>query len=182
LAALPAIGQDAKSEVSVQFFGSFVTSNTVNSVLQTATNSGGVLGNYRFLFSGNQGVEIDYGHTVNTQLYELQTGPERVKAGQHEMSAAYVYRRPLPGMTLWIQAGGGALVFDPSGALGAAMQTRPAFVYGLGTDFPLGKHFFLRLEQRGLLYSSPTFDMSALKGVARVTNRIEPSVGLGYRF
>jgi len=33
-----------------------------------------------------------------------------------------------------------------------------------------------------MLYSSPTFGLTALPGVSRVTNRIEPSVGLGYRF
>jgi hypothetical protein len=85
-------------------------------------------------------------------------------------------------MTLWIQAGGGGLIFDATGLPGAAMQTRLSFVYGLGTDFSLGKHFFLRLEQRGMLYSSPTFGLTALQGVSRVTNRIEPSAGLGYRF
>jgi opacity protein-like surface antigen len=182
-AAAPAVGQDAgKSEASVQFFGSFVTSNTVNGVLQTATNSGGELANYRFLFSASTGVEVDYGHTINTQLYELQTGQVGVKSSQHEVSAAFVYRRPLPGMTLWIQAGGGGLIFDSTGFPAAAMQTRLSFVYGLGTDFSLGKHFFLRLEQRGMLYSSPTFGLTVLQGVSRVTNRIEPSAGLGYRF
>jgi outer membrane immunogenic protein len=182
-AAAPAVGQDAgKSEASVQFFGSFVTSNTVNGVLQTATNSGGELANYRYLFSANTGVEVDYSHTINTQLYELQTGQVGVKSNQHEVSAAFVYRRPLPGMTMWIEAGGGGLVFDPTGLSGAAMQTKVAFVYGLGTDFHLGKHFFLRLEQRGMLYSSPTFGLQTLQGVSRVTNRIEPSAGLGYRF
>src|ERR1700691_5123360 len=94
-AAAPAVGQDAgKSEASVQFFGSFVTSNTVNGVLQTATNSGGELANYRFLFSASTGVEVDYGHTINTQLYELQTGQVGVKSNQNEVSASFVYRRP----------------------------------------------------------------------------------------
>jgi hypothetical protein len=154
----------------------------VNGILQTATNSGGELANYRFLFSASTGVEVDYGHTINTQLYELQTGQVGVKSSQHDVSAAFVYRRPLPGMTLWIQAGGGGLIFEPTGLPGAAMQTRLSFVYGLGTDFSLGKHFFLRLEQRGMLYSSPTFGLTALQGVSRVTNRILPSAGLGYRF
>lgn len=182
-AAAPAVGQNlGKSEASVQFFGSFVTSNTVNGVLQTATNSGGVLANYRFLFSASTGVEVDYGRTINTELYELPAGQVGVKSNQNEVSAAFVYRRPLPGMTLWIQAGGGGLIFDPSGLAGAATQTRLTFVYGLGTDFNLGKHFFLRLEQRGMLYSSPTFGLTALQGVSRVTNRIEPSAGIGYRF
>jgi hypothetical protein len=40
----------------------------------------------------------------------------------------------------------------------------------------------VRAEYRGLIYNSPTYDLTALAGMDRVTQRFEPSVGLGWRF
>jgi opacity protein-like surface antigen len=183
LAALPAFAQEAgRSEVSVQAFGSFVKSTTDNGVQQSASDSGGVLANYRFFFTNDNGVEVNYGYSLNTQTYGLPTGPLGVKAHQDEVSAAYVYRHPLRRFTPFAEAGVGGLIFDPKDAPGATTQTRAAFVYGAGADFSLAKRVFLRAEYRGLVYESPTFGLSDTLGPDRVTHRAEPSVGFGYRF
>jgi opacity protein-like surface antigen len=73
-------------------------------------------------------------------------------------------------------------VFDPKDTPGIGSQTRAAFVYGGGADFTLSNHIFVRAEYRGLVYNSPTFDISGLGGLGRTTHRAEPSVGFGYRF
>src|SRR5438045_2084827 len=84
LAALPAFSQEAgRSEATVQAFGSFVKSTTSNGVQQDATNSGGVLASYRFFFANSHGVEVNYGYSLNTQIYGLATGPLGVKSNQH---------------------------------------------------------------------------------------------------
>src|SRR5436305_4685637 len=91
LTAMTASAQEAgRSEVSVQAFGSFVKSTTDNGVPQGATNSGGVLANYRLFFSNSHGVEVNYGYSRNTQTYGLVSGPLGVKSNQHEVTAAYV--------------------------------------------------------------------------------------------
>src|SRR5580693_2671998 len=183
LAALPVYAQEAgRSEVSVQAFGSFVKSTTDNGVQQGATNSGGVLANYRFFFTSNNGVEVNYGYSLSTQTYGLATGPVGVKSHQDEVTAAYVYRHPLRRFTPFAEAGVGALIFDPKDAPEASTQSRAAFVYGAGADFNLAKHVFLRAEYRGLVYNSPTFDLTEALGTDRVTHRAEPSIGFGYRF
>jgi outer membrane immunogenic protein len=183
LAALPALAQEAsRSEVSVQAFGSFVKSTTDNGVQQSATDSGGVLANYRFFFTNDNGVEVNYGYSLNTQTYGLPSGPLGVKAHQDEVTAAYVYRHPLRQFTPFAEAGVGGLVFDPKDAPGASTQARAAFVYGGGADFNVTKRVFLRAEYRGLVYNSPTFDLSDTLGTERVTHRAEPSIGFGYRF
>ena len=183
LAALPAASQEAgKSEVSVQAFGSFVTSTTDNGIRQSGTDSGGVLANYRFFFTGNSGVEVNYGYSRNTQSYGLLTGPLGVDANQHEVTAAYVYRRHFHGFTPFAEAGVGGLIFDPRQAPGASSQARAAFVYGGGGDFNITTRVFLRAEYRGLVYDSPTFGLSEAIGDDRVTHRAEPSIGFGYRF
>jgi opacity protein-like surface antigen len=183
LAALPAFSQEGgRSEVSVQAFGSFVKTTTENGIQQGATNSGGVLGSYRFFFSNRHGVEVNYGYSRNTQSYGLADGLLGVKSNQHEVTAAYVYRHALRHFTPFVEAGVGGVVFDPTEAPGASAQARAAFVYGGGADFNLTKRVFVRAEYRGLVYNSPTFDLSPALGADRVTHRAEPSIGFGYRF
>jgi len=183
LAVLPAFSQEGgRSDAAVQAFGSFVKSTTDNGVQQGATNSGGVLASYRFFFSDNHGVEVNYGYSLNTQTYGLASGPLGVKSNQHEVTAAYVYRHPLRRFTPFVEAGVGGLVFAPSDAPGASTQARAAFVYGGGADFNLAKRVFVRAEYRGLVYNSPTFDLTPALGTDRITHRAEPSIGFGYRF
>jgi outer membrane immunogenic protein len=182
LAALPALAQESgRSEVSVQAFGSFVKNTTDNGVQQGSTDSGGVLANYRFFFTNDNGVEVNYGYSLNTQTYGLPAGTLGVRSHQDEVSAAYVYRHPLRHFTPFAEAGVGGLIFDPTDAPGASTQTRAAFVYGAGADFNLAKRIFLRAEYRGLVYESPTFGLSDALGPDRVVYRAPPSIGFGYR-
>src|ERR1051325_1444054 len=128
LAAVPSFAQEAgRSEASVQAFGSFVKSTTDNGIRQSATDSGGVLASYRFLFSNNHGVELNYGYSLNTQALGFATGPLGVKSNQHEISAAYVYRHPLRHVTPFVLAGVGGLVFDSKDAPDVSSQTRASF-------------------------------------------------------
>jgi opacity protein-like surface antigen len=183
LASLPAFAQEFdRSEFTVQAFGSFVKSTTDNGVQQSATNSGGVLANYRFFFSKNNGVEVNYGYSLNSQNYGLESGPYGVKADQHEFSAAYVFRHKMHGITPFVEAGAAGLVFDPRDTPGASTDTRAAFLYGGGADIDLSSHFFIRAEYRGFIYNSPTFGLLATAGTDRITHRAEPSAGIGYRF
>ena len=183
--ALPAFSQSetpGKNEVSVQAFGSFVKSTTNNGIENQATNSGGVLGSYRYFFNAHSGVEANYGYSLNTQNYGLTNGVLGVKNYSHEISAAYVFRMPMRKFTPFVLAGAGGLIFDPKDFAGASSQARAAFVYGGGADFDLTHHVFVRAEYRGFLYNSPTYDLAALAGVDRTTHRAEPSVGFGYRW
>src|ERR1700694_4278816 len=89
LVALPAFSQEGgRSEATVQAFGSFVKSTTNNGVQQDATNSGGVLASYRFFFSNSHGVEVNYGYSLNTQIYGFAASFLGVKSNTHEVTAA----------------------------------------------------------------------------------------------
>jgi opacity protein-like surface antigen len=180
--ALPAYAQSdeaGRQEVTVQALGSFVKTTTQNGIDNTASNSGGVLGSYRFFFSTHHGVEGNYGYSRNTQNYTSGIG---VRTNSHEVSGAYVFRMPFRKVTCFALAGVGALVFDPKNFAGASTQTRAAFVYGGGADFNLSHRIFMRAQYRGFVYNSPTYDLGPLAGLDRVTHRAEPSVGFGYRF
>jgi len=179
LASVPAFAQEeySKQEVSVQVIGSFVKSTWDKGVEQTASNSGGVLANYRYFFNKNNGVEANYAYTSNTEKYSSLGG---VNTRNNEVSAAYVFRMPLKHFTPFALVGAGALVFDPKDYAGATTQTRAAFIYGAGADYNFSSHIFMRAEYRGLVYNSPTYGV--FDGHDRVTHRAEPSIGFGYRF
>jgi len=84
----------------------------------------------------------------------------------------------------YVLAGAGALTFNPGGntlIAGADTQTRAAFVYGGGADFPLTHHFSLRAEYRGLVYKTPDFGLRALN-TDTVTHTAQPSAGIVFRF
>ena len=184
--ALPAFSQEevsaSRNEFTAQAFGSFLRSTTSNGVEQSTTNSGGILGSYRFFFNNNNGVEINYGYSLNTQNYSSPSNALGVESYSHEISAAYVWRLPRKRWTPFVLAGTGGLLFDPKDMAGVSSQARATFVYGGGADFSLSNHIFVRAEYRGLVYNSPTFDLPALAGAARLTHRAEPSIGFGYRF
>jgi opacity protein-like surface antigen len=180
LTCVPAFAQEeySKQDVTVQALGSFTKSTTDKGVDQKATNSGGVLASYRYFFNKNNGAEVNYAWTNNTQSYAgLGVG-----TNTNEVSAAYVFRMPLKHFTPFVLAGAGGLVFSPHDFVSASTQTRAAFVYGAGADFNVSSHVFVRAEYRGLVYNSPTYDLTAFQGADRVTHRAEPSVGFGYRF
>jgi outer membrane immunogenic protein len=183
--ALPAFSQSedpGRNEVSVQALGSFVESTTSDGVRNSATNSGGVLVNYRRFFNIHNGIEVNYGYALNTQSFLSPSGESGVKTNSHEVSGAYVFRLPLKRFTPFVLAGAGALIFDPQDFQGANSQTRAAFVYGGGADFNFSRHLFMRAEYRGFVYDSPTYNLTSLAGTDRITHRAEPSIGFGYRF
>jgi len=181
LAAGPAAAQEIyRSEVSGQFFGSFVSSTTYGGVRQTATDTGGALGSYRFMFNDYAGVEFNYGWSPGTQKYNYFGNAVGVRADTDEATAAFVFRYPGHRFKPFGLIGVGALVFDPQSAP-ATVQARSAFVYGAGFDIGLGDRFFIRTQYRGLVYNSPDFNTYFL-GPDRLTHRAEPSIGFGFKF
>jgi len=180
--ALPAFGQseEFKSDVAVQALGSFVKDTTDNGVTHSASNSGGVLGTYRYYFGRHNGVEFNYGYTQNSQRYALGGNVASTQAYSHEATAAYVWRLPLNRVTPFALAGAGSLVFDPKD-IGGDVLARPTFVYGAGADVNLSSRWFLRAQYRGLVYNSPILGASTI-GAELLTHRAEPSVGFGFRF
>jgi outer membrane immunogenic protein len=167
-----------KSDVTVQALGSFVKQTTQDGIKQDATNSGGVLGTYRFWFDRHNGVEANYAWTKNTEKYNTFG----VDNNSHKISAAYVFRMPMKRWSPFVLGGAGALIFDPKNFAAASTQTRAAFVYGGGAEINLTNHLFVRGEYRGFVYNSPTYDLASLKGLDRVTHRAEPTIGFGWRF
>ena len=190
LLSLGARAQEMRSEISVQGTGFFTKDSNGQGVRQQGTQTGGVLGGYRYHINRWLSAEAVYGWNRNSQLFSTQAGFARIQADVHQATGGLVVNLPAPRRFAgrpYVLAGGGALVFNPtnnSGLIsGAGRQAEGAFVYGGGADFPipLVRRAALRLEYRGLVYNAPNFGIRNLD-TGSVTHTAEPSAGLVFRF
>lgn len=186
---LSASAQENRSEISVQGAALFTASTTGNGTSYGATESGGVMGTYRYHLNHWMSVEGAYGYSLNTQKYSLSSGAFRIQSGIHDFTGSLVVNLPShhhSRINPYLLAGGGALRFAPTSTQfntlsGAQAQTRGAFVYGVGINYGIYKGLSLRGEYRGFVYSTPDFGFGALATNA-VTHTAVPSVGLSFRF
>ena len=191
LLSVGATAQEVRSDISVQGTGFFTKDSNGQGVHQQGTQSGGVLGAYRYHINRWVSAEVAYGWNRNSQLFSTPGGFGRIQADVHQATGGLVLNLPSPRrlvrMSPYVLAEGGALVFNPTNnggsVLGAQRQSVGAFVYGGGADFPVPmvRHTALRLEYRGLVYNAPNFGLSNLDTGA-VTHTAQPSAGLVFRF
>jgi outer membrane immunogenic protein len=184
--SVAAVAQEYRSEVSVQGTGFFTKNSQGNDIQNRATETGGVLVGYRYTINRWLAAEANYGYARNTQSF-LGSVPARIQANVHEITGSAVVK--LPGFAKvqpFVLAGGGALVFDPTGNaggafVGATQETKGAFLYGGGADYALMNHISLRAEYRGLVYKAPSFNLTSLD-TDIWTHVAQPSGGIVFRF
>jgi outer membrane autotransporter protein len=189
LLSLAAMAQDEqRAEVSLQGMAFFTKSaSNVNGTSYSATQSGGVLGTFRYHFGPRISAELAYGFARNTQKYSLGSQAFRIQSNVNQVTLAMVANLGHPKkFTPYMLVGAGVVVFAPSGnqlnfVSGAQTQGKGAFVYGVGVNYPLQKNFSFRAEYRGLLYGPPTFGFGGLS-TNSITHSAEPSIGVSYRF
>jgi len=191
LLSMGATAQEVRSDISVQGTGFFTKDSNGQGVRQQGTQSGGVLGAYRYHINRWVSAEVAYGWNRNSQLFATPGGFGRIQADVHQATGGLALNLPSPRrllrMSPYVLAEGGALVFNPTNnggsVLGAQRQAVGAFVYGGGADFPVPmvRHTALRLEYRGLVYNAPNFGLSNLD-TRSVTHTAQPSAGLVFRF
>ena len=184
--SMTAVAQENRSEISVQGTGFFTNDTRGNGVADHASETGGFLIGYRYNFNRWLAAEANYGYDSNTQVYFGST-PARVQSDIHQITGAAVVK--LPGFARiqpYALAGGGAFVFNPTGNAGgsfagASEQTRGTFLYGVGADYVLAKHWSIRAEYRGLVYKAPSFNLAGLD-TDSWTHTAQPSAGIVFRF
>jgi len=183
LLSLRAVAQEVRSEVSVQGTGFFTKDSNGKGIKNTATETGGLLIGYRYNITRWLAAEANYGYDRNTQSYIGSTSG-RVQSNIHQITSEAVVKLPgLAKIQPYALAGGGGLLFDPTGnaGAGATWQARGAFLYGGGADYAFTRHLSLRAEYRGFVYKSPSFNLASLKTDAW-SHIAQPSAGIVYRF
>jgi outer membrane immunogenic protein len=186
LMSITAVAQENRSEISIQGTGFFTKDTDGDGIRQHATDTGGFLIGYRYNFNRWLAGEANYGYDRNTQIYFGGTGA-RVESNIHQITGSAVVKLPsLARLQPYALAGGGALVFDPTGNTGgnfggATTETRGAFVYGAGADYAFTRHISLRAEYRGYVYKAPDFNLAGLN-TDSWTHIAQPSAGIVFRF
>ena len=186
--AVGSVAQESRSEISLQGTGFFTKDSNRPGNLQRSTDTGGFTVGYRYHINRWLSAEGNYGYDRNTQQYFGSFVDSRIQANAHSVTGDLAVNLPLPikRMSTYVLAGGGGLVFDPTGnpggtVPGASTQGRGAFLYGAGADYVLTRHFSLRAEYRGFVYKSPDFGLAALH-TDRWTHTAQPSAGIVFRF
>jgi opacity protein-like surface antigen len=184
-----ATAQERGSEISLQGTGFFTKDTNGQGVSRTTTDTGGFQIGYRYNLNRWLAAEGDYGYDRNTNKYfGGGFGESRVQANVHAITGDVVVKLPLRlrGISTYALAGGGGLIFDPTGNFGgsvpgASSQGRGAFLYGVGADYAFMRHFSLRAEYRGFVYKNPDFGLSALN-TDSWTHTAQPSAGIVFHF
>jgi outer membrane immunogenic protein len=186
LQAVTAVAQETRSEISVQGTGFFTKDSDGNGVQNHATNTGGFLIGYRYNINRWLAAEANYGYDRDTQIY-FGSGLGRVQSNVHQVTGEAVVKLPsFLRLQPYALAGGGALMFDPTGNAGGSFagatgEAKGAFVYGAGADYAFTKHISLRAEYRGYVYKAPDFNLASLNTNAW-THTAQPSAGIVFRF
>ena len=184
LLSLPALAQNGNSEVSANFTGNFQKQADGFGVIDTATNSGGFVVDYRYHFNNWSAVEVNYGNTLFSQVYNSGTVAQ---ARVQETTFAYLFTFGVDRDARFhpfLEAGTGALFFSPTtaGSTGPSVnQNRPVLLYGGGVAYKLAHGFSVQVGYRGLVYTAADFSVPTQVTNAK-TNMAEPYVGVSFRF
>jgi opacity protein-like surface antigen len=192
LASFAAAQDVERFNFSLSGAGVFSKSSTSpdGSLTLKPTNSAAEIGSFRWRLNHLHGLEINIGHTHNSQVYVLSPNNFRVATGITEFSGDYVLS---PMRTArwepFLFGGAGALRFNPgstyiNGLLASFPVTQRyslAFLYGGGTDYHLWKFVSLRLQYRGLIYRNPNFGQPNLATHAK-GHLAEPAFGIVIKF
>jgi outer membrane autotransporter protein len=189
LLTLAATAQENRQEVSVQGTGFFTQSTSGNGTAYSSTQTGGFLSTYRYHLNHWASIEGAYGFDINSQKYGLSSGAFRIQSGIRQMTGSLVVNLPSRAhsrLNPYFVAGGGALLFDPTGnqfdtLAGAQTSAKGVFVYGAGVNYAMSKRLSLRMEYRGFVYGTPDFGFGILD-TNSITHTAVPSVGLTFRF
>jgi len=189
LLSLSASAQENRSEISIQGTGLFTKSTSGNPTAYSATGSGGFLGTYRYHPNHWISTELAYGYSQNTQKYLLSSDAFRIQSGIHQFTGTMILNLPTRShskLSPYVLVGGGALLLTPNGnefnsLAGASPQAKGALVYGGGANYALTKAIALRMEYRGLVYSTPDFGFGGL-ATNSITHTAMPTVGCSFRF
>lgn len=181
-----AVAQEVRSEISVQGTGFFTKDTQGNGIRDRITETGGFLVGYRYHINRWLAAEANYGYDRNTQIY-TGNGFGRVQSNVHQVTGSAVVKLPsFAHLQPYALAGGGALLFDPTGNAGgsfagATLDVKGAFVYGAGADYAVTKHVSIRAEYRGYVYKAPDFNLASFNTDAW-THTAQPSAGIVFRF
>ena len=184
----------AQERIDLSVSGSAVFSKSVtgtaSGITHSASDSGAVFGTARYHFNHLSAVELNIGHTSDSQIFHQPPDTLKARTSVTEFTADYVLT-PFQSAKLepFLFAGGGALRWYPgnqyingnASQFGAYTQTSLAFLYGAGADYRLWRRVWLRAQYRGLIFREPDFGISNFF-ISAKGHMAEPSLGIAVKF
>lgn len=184
-----AAAQEGRADVAVSGIAVFTRDSSGNGITQAVTNSGGLLGSFRYRIRRNDTIELNYGYTRDSQIYTSGTAFsfQEQQANVHELTAAYVYQfNRKQKLNPFVLGGGGLLLYRPNtvsthSLVDPQTDTEGTILAGIGANYRLTDALGVRVQLRGLMHKSPNFGVNAAStGAWALTG--EPSIGLTLRF
>lgn len=183
--ALSASAQENKFEAGASITGNFLRQSSGNSMSRETGDRAGVGANFRYWFTGRQGLEVSWS---STSLFNNYTTPDSAggfRTRMNEATASYVLRLPTWSSKIqpFVLAGAGALTFTPNGTPAGFASTvaKPTFVYGGGIDAYVTKKLGLRAQYKGFVLADPSFGIANF-GTDTTAHMAQPSLGVFWRF
>ena len=182
--------QESRQDFSASFIGVYAPDVYGLVVLPMHTsNTGGVLGSYRYDLTPRSQLEANYGFAQNTIFYHSTPLPQAaVHTRMQEFSAAYVYTRSYRRWNPFLEGGLGGYMFTPILDYGTKVfdtkqQVRPGALFGGGVAYELSPSFDIRVQYRGFLMKTPDFgypggDLTSSRYYVLMT----PALGVAYHF
>ena len=182
--------QESRQDASVSLIG--VTAPDVYGLSvhpMHTTNTGGVLGSYRYMLTPRSALELNYSFLQNSDRYgnpSFGVNKLYVHSRQQEISGAYVYSRNYKNYNPFLEVGVGGIIFSPikdfgTQVLSLKQNTNIGALFGGGVAYEISPSFDIRVEYRAFLLKAPDFGYANFK-----TNRYEvlsmPAVGVAYHF
>ena len=191
LLASAGLAQDYRFDASGGATYLFPKESDGNNRTLSPTQQIGYMASFRMRFSERHAIELDWGHAQNHQQYLSAGFNYRIQSTVNDLTGAYVFSLPLKihKAEPFVLVGAGVIAFNPDNVtieskpafIGELRQTRAAFVYGGGFDYPVYWRLAVRAQYRGLIYRAPDFGVSTLFTGAN-GHTAEPSVGVVFRF
>ncbi len=187
LTGVAGYAQESRQDASVSLTGNFVPFvNGTGGNKQSATDSFGFLGSYRYMLTPRSALEVNYSFTQYDTKFQTNFLPNfRVHTRQQEFSAAYVYSFNFRNFNPFVEGGPAALFFSPLRDQQTTTQdgkrtTGIGALFGGGLAYEISPSFDIRAEYRAFAVKAPSF------GTVGNTNRYEvisaPAIGVAYHF
>ena len=186
--AAAGLAQESRQDASVSAIGNFPpTVHGTGGVQQSATNSIGFLGSYRYMLTPRSAAEANYSFTQYATRFDTNFAPNsRVHTRQQEISIAYVYSFNFRNFSPFAEVGPAAILFgairdNASTNLDLSRTTAIGAMFGAGVAYELSPSFDVRVQYRGFALKAPDFGKANFQ-----TNRYEvismPTIGVAYHF
>jgi outer membrane immunogenic protein len=186
LMAVAGFAQESRQDVSVSGTAVIPPFIAGNAVQLHATVGFGVLVSYRYLLTPRSGLELNYQYAQQVQHYINPTNNILIHDRFQEISGAYVYNFTFRNFNPFVEAGPGGFIFRPIDDSKTQLQnlsgsTNIGLLYGAGIAYEISPSFDIRVQYRGIVVKSPSFNQENLR-TNRYYNISDPAIGVAYHF